>query len=95
MPGNSIDRGVWQATVHAVVEIGHDLATQHHLHQFPVLHFDLIILQNETMNEKGHMEREAYICAFLLVSSFTSHSSIYQEPQVEPGLPFSYCDVPN
>ena len=28
LPGNSIDRGVWQATVHAVVEIGHDLATQ-------------------------------------------------------------------
>ena len=28
--GNPIDRGAWQATVHVVVRVGHDLVLNHH-----------------------------------------------------------------
>ena len=28
LPGNSMDRGTWQATVHGVARVGHDLATK-------------------------------------------------------------------
>ena len=31
-----MDRGAWQATVHGVARVGHDLATKQH-HMFPSL----------------------------------------------------------
>ena len=29
--GNSMDRGAWQATVHGLARVGHDLATKPHI----------------------------------------------------------------
>ena len=39
--GNPMDREAWQATVHGVTRVGHDLAANHHHH------ISLIITQTE------------------------------------------------
>ena len=63
-----MDRGAWQATVHGVVRVGHDLATK------PPPGFQSIILTD------SNIQLKIYIYIFLFLKSTTQLLGFIQDP---------------